>query len=272
MNMDDKTIKEQVKSHYAAIAQSGGCCGPLPASQSSSCCSTAASSQSSCCSSDSVTVNPLVDYSSLELIPVEGSDLGLGCGMPTRFAALKPGETVLDLGSGAGIDVFLAAKQVGETGFAIGVDMTPEMIERAWQNAHKNQVKNVDFRLGEIEALPVEDASVDVVLSNCVINLVPNKRGVFAEIARVLKPGGRFIISDIVSFGDVPREIRKDMELWAGCVAGAIDEQEYLQIVRDNGFVDLKIPTRSSTTLEVSDDSPASAYGMVSITVEARKA
>lgn len=272
--MDDKTIKEQVKSRYAAIAQSGGCCGPSPASQSSSCCSTTASSQSSCCSTDSVTVNPLVDYSSLDLIPVEGSDLGLGCGMPTRFAALKAGETVLDLGSGAGIDVFLAAKQVGETGFAIGVDMTPEMIERAWQNAHKNQVKNVDFRLGEIEALPVDSSSVNVVLSNCVINLTPNKQRVFAEIARVLKPGGRFIISDIVTYGDVPAVIRQDMELWAGCVAGAVDEQEYLSLIRSNGFVDVKIHSRTGSTPDDPGDGSAAtpAYGMVSITIEARKA
>ena len=217
-------------------------------------------------------VNPLVDYSSLELLPVEGSDLGLGCGMPTRFAALQPGEVVLDLGSGAGIDVFLAAKAVGETGSAIGVDMTEAMIERAWQNARKHQIKNVDFRLGEIESLPVDSSSVDVVLSNCVINLTPNKQRVFAEIARVLKPGGRFIISDIVTFGDVPPEIRQDMELWAGCVAGAIDEQEYLAIIRRNGFSNLKFHSRSSATENAGENQPGPAYGMVSITVEARKA
>ena len=247
--MDENTIKSQVKSHYAAIAQSGG----------------------SCCSPDSVAVNPLIDYSSLDLLPVEGSDLGLGCGMPTRFAALQPGEVVLDLGSGAGIDVFLAAREVGETGFAIGVDMTEAMIERAWQNARKHQIKNVDFRLGEIEALPVDSSSIHVVLSNCVINLAPDKQRVFAEIARVLKPGGRFIVSDIVTFGDVPPEIRQDMELWAGCVAGAVDEQEYLGIIRANGFVDLKFHSRSSTTENAAENQAEPAYGMVSITIEARK-
>lgn len=259
--MDEKTIKTQVKTRYAAIAQSGG-----------SCCAPSGSSQSSCCSPDSVAVNPLIDYSSLDLLPVEGSDLGLGCGMPTRFAALQPGEVVLDLGSGAGIDVFLAAKAVGETGSAIGVDMTEEMIERAWQNARKHQIKNVDFRLGEIEALPVDSSSVDVVLSNCVINLAPNKQRVFAEIARVLKPGGRFIISDIVTFGDVPAEIRQDMELWAGCVAGAVDEQEYLGLIRASGFVDLKYHSRSSATEDAGENQAGPAYGMVSITIEARKA
>jgi SAM-dependent methyltransferase len=259
--MDEKTIKNQVKSHYAAIAQSGG-----------SCCAPSGYSQASCCSPESVTVNSLVDYSSLELIPVEGSDLGLGCGMPTRFADLQPGEVVLDLGSGAGIDVFLAAKAVGETGLAIGVDMTPEMLERAWQNASKHQVKNVDFRLGEIESLPVDDSSVDVVLSNCVINLTPNKQRVFNEIARVLKPGGRFIISDIVTFGDVPPEIRQDMELWAGCVAGAVDEQEYLGIIRASGFGGLKFHSRGSTVPEADENQAGPAYGMLSITIEARKA
>jgi ubiquinone/menaquinone biosynthesis C-methylase UbiE len=213
-----------------------------------------------------VEINPLIDYSVEGVEVVEGSDLGLGCGMPTQFVQIEPGQTVLDLGSGAGIDVFLAAKKVGPTGLAIGVDMTEEMIEKARTNARNAGITNVDFRLGEIENLPVADQTVDLVLSNCVINLVPDKRRAFAEIHRVLKSGGRFCISDVVTYGQMPEEMRQDMSLWAGCVAGAIDKEEYLELVRESGFEDLKTHQYS-----IYDAVKQENFGMGSLTLEATK-
>jgi len=247
--MDAEKIKQEVKNHYASIAlQGGGCCG--------------GGGSSNCCSGGAQEVS-LVDYRALGA--TEG-DLGLGCGLPTQYAAFRPGEVVLDLGSGAGVDVFLAARAVGPEGRAIGVDMTPEMIARAWENAVRGGYANVDFRLGEIEALPIESESVDVVLSNCVINLAPDKRRVFAEIWRVLKPGGRFSISDIVTFGDVPEEVRRDMNRWAECAAGALDRDEYLGLLREQGFTDLKVHSLVESENPVSKD-----YGFASLTVEGRK-
>ncbi len=245
--MDAIKIKQEVKNRYASIAlQGGGCCG----------------GGGGCCSSEPQTVS-LVDYGPLEA--AEGN-LGLGCGLPTLYAGIGAGDTVLDLGSGAGVDVFLAARAVGPEGRVIGVDMTPEMIARARENALKSGYANVDFRLGEIEALPVESASVDVVLSNCVINLAPDKRRVFAEIQRVLKPGGRFSISDIVTYGDVPEAVRQDMDLWAGCTAGALDQDEYLGLLQEQGFSGVQVNSR------VKFDNPESkAYGFASLTVEGRK-
>ena len=250
--MDEKTIKETVKRRYAEVAsRESGCCG---------------SGNDACCG-DTQDLVSLVDYSSLEQLPLEGSDLGLGCGLPTRDTGLLPGQTVLDLGSGAGVDVFLAAQVVGEQGRVIGVDMTPEMIARAWNNAVKGGFQNVDFRLGEIENLPVANDSVDVVLSNCVINLVPDKRRVFAEIYRVLKLGGHFSISDIVTYGQVPPEIRQDMELWAGCVSGALDREDYLEIIHQAGFENVQV----KETVDY-DMHKGETYGMTSITVEGFKA
>lgn len=248
--MDEKSIRSQVQKHYAAVAKSSDpCCAP-----SSSCCG------------DQPVVNPLVDYGDLSLDLVEGADLGLGCGLPTQHADIQPGETVLDLGSGAGVDVFLAAKAVGSQGRAIGVDMTPEMIARAWENAVRGGYTNVDFRLSEIEDLPIEDSSIDLVISNCVINLVPDKARVFAEIYRVLKPGGRFSISDIITYGDVPAEIRQDMNLWAGCVAGAMDRDAYLQTIREAGFTDLHIQSFIEYNYPRGED-----YGIASLTIQAFK-
>jgi arsenite methyltransferase len=250
--MDEKMIKETVKKRYAKVASRGGdCCG---------------SEQVSCCG-DIQEIVSLVDYSSLEQLPVEGSDLGLGCGIPTRDAGILPGQTVLDLGSGAGVDVFLAAQAVGEQGQVIGVDMTPEMIARAWNNAAKGGFQNVDFRLGEIENLPVTSDSVDVLLSNCVINLVPDKRRAFAEIYRVLKPGGHFSISDVVTYGQVPPEVRQDMELWAGCLAGALDQEDYLQIIRQAGFENVQVKDTVKFDMQKGE-----TYGTASITVEGYKA
>jgi SAM-dependent methyltransferase len=195
-----------------------------------------------------------------------GAELGLGCGFPTLSAGLREGERVLDLGSGAGVDVFLASKAVGPTGWVTGVDMTPEMIARAWDNAVKGGYRNVEFRLGDIQDLPLPANDVDVVISNCVINLAPDKRLVFAEIYRVLKPGGRFSISDIVSVGDVPEAIRRDMELWAGCIAGAMDRDEYLEIIRQAGFADVHISKTSGY-----GDLASTGYGFASVTLEGTK-
>ena len=198
---------------------------------------------------------------------IRAADLGLGCGMPTRSAGIRPGETVLDLGSGAGIDAFLAAREAGPEGRVIGVDMTPEMIARARANAIKGGFNQVEFRLGEIEALPVESESVDVVISNCVINLVPDKAKAFSEIYRVLRPGGRFSISDIVTIGHVPDEIRQDMELWAGCIAGAMEITNYLNVIVRAGFQEVKVSQK------VEFDTPQGQdYSFASITVEGRKA
>jgi SAM-dependent methyltransferase len=183
-----------------------------------------------------------LDYNPEDLSSIpDGADLGLGCGVPTAFADLKEGYTVLDLGSGAGIDVFIAARHVGITGKAIGIDMTEAMVEKAKMNAQKIKATNVEFRLGEIEALPVESNSIDRVISNCVINLVPNKENVFREIFRVLKPGGKFTVSDIVVDGAISMEERNNAALWAGCISGAIDRKEYIDIIKKAGFTNVEI-------------------------------
>ncbi len=176
----------------------------------------------------------------LKVVP-EGSDLGLGCGAPVPALGLRPGEVVVDLGSGPGLDVFLAAREVGPAGRVIGVDMTASMLDRARANAARAGITNVEFREGRLEALPVEDASVDAITSNCVINLVPDKRAVFAEIARVLKPGGRIAVSDIVLDGELPRAIKDDILAWVGCVAGAIGRDEYFAQVREAGLTDVAV-------------------------------
>jgi SAM-dependent methyltransferase len=171
----------------------------------------------------------------------EGANLGLGCGNPQAIAGLKPGETVLDLGSGAGFDCFLASRQVGASGRVIGVDMTAEMIGRARQNARKVEATNVEFRLGEIEHLPVADGSVDVIMSNCVINLSPDKRAVFREALRVLRPGGRLAVSDVVAFAPLPPEVRRDLALYTGCVAGAATVDEIKSWLAEAGFTDIRV-------------------------------
>jgi len=185
------------------------------------------------------------ERSELDAIPAE-ADLGLGCGNPTALAGLQPGETVVDLGSGGGIDCFLAARRVGPGGRVIGVDMTPEMIDRARTAARRGGYQNVEFRLGEIENLPVADGTVDAVISNCVINLSPDKGRVFREAFRALKPGGRLLVSDIVLAGELPAQVRENMELWAGCLAGAIAEAEYLRLIREAGFGQGSVVSRKS--------------------------
>ena len=183
-------------------------------------------------------------------LPLSVTDISLGCGNPTAIANLRPGETVLDLGSGGGIDCFLAAKVVGPTGYVIGVDMTDRMLALANENLTRLGISNVEFRKGEIEDLPVESASVDVVISNCVINLSPDKDAVFREAFRVLKPGGRLVVSDMVTEGEFPDQLRKNVEAWAGCITGALDQEDYLGRLRKTGFTGVAVESRQSYGLE----------------------
>lgn len=188
------------------------------------------------------------DYSTLEGYNPD-ADLGLGCGLPTQFAKIKPGNTVIDLGSGAGNDCFIARAETGENGKVIGIDFTPAMLEKARSNAEKRGFNNVEFRQGDIENMPVSANTADVVVSNCVLNLVPNKDGVFKDILRVLKPGGHFSISDVVLAGDLPEALRKDAEMYAGCVAGAIQKDEYLDLIKANGFENITVQKQKSIIL-----------------------
>jgi SAM-dependent methyltransferase len=190
-----------------------------------------------CCSPTAVQFTSKEQASSV----VDEADLGLSCGSPTVYGDIHGGDTVLDLGSGAGVDVFRASSLVGSSGTVIGVDMTADMIELARSNATKGGYTNVEFRLGEIESLPIDDASVDVILSNCVINLVPDKARAFAEMHRVLAPGGRFIISDVVTTGEMPADLRDDLAAWAECVAGAIDRADYLDLIEQAGFTRVEV-------------------------------
>lgn len=218
-------IRSVVADRYARIAEEGSsCCGP------------------ECCGEDASAQAKSIGYTETELVQAEqAADISLGCGTPVQFAELTSGERALDLGSGGGIDVFLAARAVGDTGQIIGVDMTPQMIERARANAAKMEVGNVEFRQGLIEELPVDDGSIDVVLSNCVINLAPDKGAVFAEAFRVLAPGGRLVVSDLVAATAVARPIDPDPEGWASCIDGAIPEAEYLGGLEAAGFVDVGV-------------------------------
>lgn len=251
--MSDTTIKDAVREKYSQIAiQSSSCCGPACG-----------------CGTDSGVAGQIVMhdlYDSADPAIRQNADLGLGCGTPAEFADLQPGMTVLDLGSGAGIDVFLAAKAVGPTGHVIGVDMTKEMVKRARENKVRLGAENTEFRLGEIEDLPVDSGSVDRVISNCVINLVPDKRNAFREMHRVLRSGGKFAVSDIVSLGVIPASIQSDMAEWAGCVAGAVERDDYLAIARDTGFRDVRIARER--TYQLPEGSP---FGLLSITVTGTK-
>ena len=240
-----KEIKEYVKKRYAGLISQpdSSCFGPVASSDSPVNTSTFQIDLG-----DKRKFAEKLGYTEVELkdLPDDVTDISFGCGNPTAIAELKPGEVVLDLGSGGGIDVFLAAKKVGPTGKAIGLDMTPTMIERANANAEKIGLSNVEFKLGEMEAIPLVDESVDIVISNCVINLSPDKAQVFRQIFRVLKPGGRVAISDIVLNGELPDFIKRDFEAWAGCVAGALQEGDYLQKIKDAGFEDVKIESKRS--------------------------
>lgn len=236
--MEENGIKKNVRAGYADVAQgrSSCCCGP-----SASCCGGGTAEM----------LSKNLGYSDQDLSAVpNGANLGLGCGNPLAFAGLRPGETVLDLGSGAGFDCFLVAKGVGPQGRVIGVDMTPEMIAKAVENAKRSEYQNVQFRLGEIERLPIEDNSIDVVISNCVINLSPNKAQVFREIHRVLKPGGRMLLSDIVLLAELPPAIRDSDPAYVGCIAGAILKDEYLRLLREAGFEDAAVKEATTSGIE----------------------
>lgn len=234
MSHDADTIHETVRSHYAAAANRGGSgCGCAPA-----CCSTPAPA----------TGSQEMGYTAGELASLPaGADLGLGCGHPVAEAGLRPGEVVLDLGSGAGIDCFLAAGAVGPSGRAIGVDMTPEMLVKARANARAGGHGNVEFRLGQIEHLPLGDGSVDVVISNCVVNLSPDKGQVWREVFRVLRPGGRVAVSDIVATADLPPEVRDDLALHAQCAAGADSIERVQEHLRGAGFERIEIRAKDSS-------------------------
>ncbi|QLJ52795.1 MAG: Arsenite S-adenosylmethyltransferase [Candidatus Fermentimicrarchaeum limneticum] len=229
--MKNSEIKKIVKKRYSQIAKEG-----------TSCCLTCGP-----CGHNATEQAKRIGYSEEELgkIPKEAV-MGLGCGNPTALADLREGETVLDLGTGAGIDVFLAANKVGPEGYVIGVDMTEEMIKKANKTAKKHGYKNVEFRVGEIENLPVEDNSVDVIISNCVINLSPDKLRTYQEAYRVLKPGGRVLISDLVTEGELPEKIRRNSDAWAGCIAGALEKRKYIETIRKAGFRDVKIVSQNT--------------------------
>ncbi|CAG2107171.1 unnamed protein product [Medioppia subpectinata] len=259
----ETAIRDAVREHYARVVTSdksgsGDCCG------------------AGSCFAPNTDQNyaQKLGYSADDLAAApDRANLGLGCGNPIKVAKLQPGETVLDLGSGAGFDAFIAARAVGPTGLVIGVDMTPEMIEKATANAQKSGHKNVDFRLGQIEDMPVESGSVDVVISNCVINLVPNKRKAIEESYRVLRSGGRLAISDVVTNVELPEDVRRDLALYAGCLAGAtpvVDLQEYL---KSAGFVDIKISPKDESREFIKDWAPGLKLEefVVSAHIEAKK-
>ncbi|SFE52080.1 Methyltransferase domain-containing protein [Chitinophaga sp. CF118] len=234
----DAQIKEMVKQKYSEIALQD------KEGNASSCCG------ASSCSTEVYNIMT-DDYSQLEGYNPD-ADLNLGCGLPTQFAKIKKGDTVIDLGSGAGNDCFIARQETGEGGKVIGIDFTPAMVEKARANAEKINFNNVEFRQGDIEKMPVSANTADVVVSNCVLNLVPNKDGVFKEIIRVLKPGGHFSISDIVLVGSLPSKIQEAAEMYAGCVSGAIQKQEYLDLIANNGFTDITV--QKEKAIVVPDD------------------
>jgi arsenite methyltransferase len=263
-SLDSNEIKEMVRARYGNIAISGisECCAPTT---------------SPSCDTDSGDVRSKareMGYSAKELAAVpDGANLGLGCGNPQAIAAMRPGEVVVDLGSGAGFDCFLAAQQVGTTGRIIGVDMTHEMLKKARENASKVGATNVEFRLGELEHLPIANDTADVIISNCVVNLVPDKAQVFREAFRVLKPGGRAAISDVVNIAPLPEDLRTDPTLLCGCVSGAISAERIEAALREAGFVDVTIAVKPESREMVGSWAPGRGIEkcVASAMVEARK-
>lgn len=259
MEKNTDKIKKMVRKGYAkAIQKNTGCC-----------------SSGSCCGSVSQTraISEKVGYSNAEMNAVpEGANLGFGCGNPVAFAAIREGDTVLDLGCGAGFDVFLAAQKVGKSGRVIGIDMTPEMIAKAKENAEKGDYSNVEFRLGEIERLPVEDQSVDLIISNCVINLSPEKEKVFKEAFRVLKPGGKLMVSDLVLTRDLPEDLKGSIDAYVGCLAGAVKKDDYLRHITASGLRNVKVISETSYPVDAMFEDLKKADGAVaSIKVAAVK-
>src|SRR3954464_7310601 len=262
--MEQADIKEMVRVRYGSIAEAAsaeaGCCGPTI-----SCAGPAPTPDAK---------SMRMGYSAEELASVpEGANLGLGCGNPQAIADLKPGETVIDLGSGAGLDCFLASSQVGETGHVIGIDMTHEMLKKARENAAKIDARNVEFRLGELEHLPVADNTADVILSNCVINLVPDKAQVFREAFRVLKPGGRLAISDVVNKAPLPDKLQGDATLLCSCVAGAAPVEQIKAWLAEAGFIEVRVTPKAESRELIATWSPGSSIEdfVVSATIEGRK-
>ena len=251
---DKEKVRQAVRENYGNIAKSVSMVSGIGAAPS--CCGTSesatkANTQASCCGDTEVTqdqLNALMGYTRQDLASVpEGANMGLGCGNPVALASLEPGETVVDLGAGGGFDCFLAAKQVGESGKVIGVDMTPDMLTTARMNAEKMGTTNVEFRLGEIEHLPVADNSVDIIMSNCVINLSPDKLSVYRDAFRVLKPGGRLAIADIVATAPLPEKVQKDMALVSACIGGAATIDDTKEMLREAGFVEIKVEPKDKS-------------------------
>jgi len=262
---NEEEIKEFVRERYAEIARQ----------QTPSCCAPQSIEASSCCSpSDTQASLAQWLYSREELESISANIPSLGCGNPVALSELKENEVVLDLGSGGGLDCFLAAQKVGPGGRVIGLDMTSDMIQLARANAQKLSLNNVEFRLGEMEHMPIESDSVDVVISNCVINLSPDKDAVFREVFRILKPGGRLCVSDIVAHGELPASVKESLEQWACCVGGALEEKEYLGKIRAVGFIEMKVDGINPTVYgeETSCGSETTTGGgIASITVKAYK-
>ena len=260
-SVNDDQIRDAVRNQYNAIAIKDDSCGC-----GATCCEPAGESRTS--------VSSQLGYSEDDLASLpQGVDMGLGCGNPQALAALREGEVVLDLGSGGGLDCFLAAQQVGSEGRAIGVDMTPAMVSKARLNTERGGFQNVEFRLGEIENLPVPDGSIDVVISNCVINLSPDKPRVFREAFRALRPGGRMAISDVVAFAEIPESTRQDTEMYSACIAGASTVIEVDTMLRDAGFTEIRIEPKFESSSFMNDWAPGADITdyVVSATIEATK-
>ena len=260
MEMKDDDVKKAVREGYGRIAGSGGSCY--------------APADSCCCGTNlSTDIGTKIGYSDDDMRAVpEGSNLGLGCGNPVALASLGEGEVVLDLGSGAGFDSFLASPKVGAAGKVIGVDMTPEMLEKARENARRGGYENVEFRLGEIEHLPVADRAVDAIISNCVINLVPDKGAAFAEAFRVLKPGGRLMVSDIVLLAELPDAVKESIAAYVGCVAGAVRKDAYLDTLRAAGFEAIEVLEEKSFPVELVAGDPTAKAIMENMDIPLERA
>lgn len=248
--MDENNVLQAVRKNYAKVALesagAGGCCG------GSSCCSPVGSD-----AAKEISAN--LGYSAEELSSVpDGANMGLGCGNPQQIASLKAGETVLDLGCGGGFDCFLAAKKIGKEGYVIGVDMTPEMVSKARKNVNESEFENIDIRLGEIENLPVADSCVDVIISNCVINLSPNKQRVFTEAYRVLKSGGRLAVSDVIASSPIADNIKADLALHAACISGASTADEIIAMLQGVGFQNIVVNPKENSKTFIKDWAPGS--------------